>query len=32
MEELYDIFPNTISFYKNALNNDLIDDDNVKDK
>lgn len=32
LEELYDIFPNCCSFYNNSLNDDLIDDDNIKNK
>ena len=32
LEELYDIFPNACSFYDNELNDDLIDDKNIKNK
>ena len=32
LEELYDIFPNACSFYNNSLNDELIDNENVKNK
>jgi hypothetical protein len=32
LEEVYDIFPNIVDKYDNSLNDDLIDDDNIKNK
>lgn len=32
LEEIYEILPNCCSFYDNELNDDLIDDENVKNK
>lgn len=32
LEELYNIFPNCCSFYNNSLDDNLIDDENIKNK
>ena len=32
LEELYDVFPNACSFYNNSLDDNLIDDKNIKNK
>jgi len=32
LEEVYNIFPNIVDCYNNELDDNLIDDDNIKDK
>ena len=32
LQEVYEIFPNVCSFYNNSLDDDLIDDENIKNK